>query len=178
MPRASRGQRIRDAFFTRVSPESDEWICVCGTKRKNAGTAYTNLVSHIQVQHPNELQNVDSAESISSFHSSNAPRSIFYPKKTLQVTGCLKLVINELLPFRIVESEVYRKSVKYPPISRPTLMKYMSSLTKHVEKRLVLNFSLNFVSFSIAGAQIYLITFLYLQGFQILLKNVVTEVFY
>ncbi len=131
----SRGQQIRDSLFTRLSPGSDEWVCVCGTKRKNSRTGYTNLVTHVQSQHPNDSLKLESNEFLSNFDSHESPKSSFYPKKTIQVNGWLKLVIEELLPFRIVESHVYRNAVKFPPTSRPTLMKYMSLLTKIGESR-------------------------------------------
>ena len=69
MLKVSRGQRIRDAFFTRAGPDSDDWICVCSTKLKNSGTGYTNLVSHVEVHHASDLLALDCHESMSSLQS-------------------------------------------------------------------------------------------------------------
>ena len=48
-------QRVRDSFYSRVDPDSNEWVCKCGVKRKQGGHGYTNLVSHLERQHPAEL---------------------------------------------------------------------------------------------------------------------------
>jgi hypothetical protein len=44
--------------------------------------------------------------------------------------------IMEDNPFVIVESEIYQKAVKYSPISRPTLMKYIESTHEYLIERI------------------------------------------
>ncbi len=123
-----RGRRIRDAFFTRVSPKYDQWVCNCGTKRKNTGTGYTNLFSHVQSQHPEDFKNCIEDLPLSSA-SQNTQDTIFYKKKTIQVHGWLDVIINGLQPFYIVESEVFRRSEKFETLRYKRLSKYRNALT-------------------------------------------------
>ncbi len=115
------------------------WVCVClWNKTKKFRDRLKNLVTHVQSQHPDDLLKLESSEFVSNSDSHESPKSLFNHKKTIQVNGWLKLVLEELLPFRVVESHVYWKSVKFPPISKPTLMKHMSLLTKLVESKVSL----------------------------------------
>ena len=54
MPKIN-GKRIRDEFISRKDDNTDVWVCKCGTSRKG-GRGYTNFVSHIQSQHPKDLE--------------------------------------------------------------------------------------------------------------------------
>ena len=131
----SRGRRIRDAFFTRESPNGDDWVCKCGKKRKNTGTGYTNLVSHVQSQHPDDLQAVLS-DMRESAVSSSVPSNFFYSKKTIQIHGWIDLVVNALQPFYSVENKVFQRVVRFESITYKTLSKYMSLLTQSVESKI------------------------------------------
>ena len=129
----SRGQRIRDAFFTESDKNSNEWICKCGTRRKQTGHGYTNLVSHVEKQHPTDLQTLLSDAGYAE--NSSASESLFFNSKTVQMHGWLDLVLNGLLPFCIVDNPVFIRCVKFKPIARNTLSKYMSLLTQRVEQK-------------------------------------------
>ncbi len=131
---------MQESFFTLLEGESDLWKCWCGTIRRQTSSRYSNLVSHVEKKHPDrlkELKEVANADSQTSSSRSNfGPESsapFFYTPQALKAHFWLDLSISGLLPFSIVESDVYRKNVKYPPIDRKSLMKYMSLITKEVE---------------------------------------------
>ncbi len=67
--------------------------------------------------------------------TSSASESLFFDSKTLQVYGRLDLVINGLLPFSVVDNPVFVRFVRYKDISRNTLSKYMSLLTRAVKRK-------------------------------------------
>lgn len=45
-------------------------------------------------------------------------------------------MVNGLLPFNSVENGLFRKHVKHDPISSDTFMKYLNTLTEHVENKI------------------------------------------
>ena len=52
------GKRVRDMFYTKYEKGAKVWICSCGTKRRQTGTGYSNLISHVRDCHLKELENV------------------------------------------------------------------------------------------------------------------------
>ncbi len=46
------GQVVRNAFYTRVDGAENE----CRTVRKQKGTGYSDLTSHVRENHPNEYR--------------------------------------------------------------------------------------------------------------------------
>lgn len=133
--RPSRGHRIRDAFFTQKEGNPQEWVCKCGAKRKQQGSGYTNLVSHVEKQHANDLHNLLSDTTFNETPSS-ASESLFLNSKTVQIHGWMDLVVHGLLPFSITENQVFARNVRYKSISRKTLSKYMHDLTQRVEAKI------------------------------------------
>lgn len=131
----SLGRRIRDKFYTKVDSQEYEWLCACGVQRKQRGYGYTNLVSHVQAQHRSDYDAMITTPSV-SIRSSNKDFSLFYPKKTLQTWGWIDLVCASLQPFAIVENISFRRHIKYEPISRNTLHKYMAELVGIVEQKI------------------------------------------
>ena len=126
-------KRIRDEFFKPHQEAKDVWVCKCGTSRKQTGGGYTNLVSHVRAVHPEALE-----EMRNDGHASTVTQtsSIYTHKKTVHLFGWIDLVVNALQPFSIVENPVYRRHVRYEPISTKTLTKYLQLLIEKVEERI------------------------------------------
>lgn len=133
-----RGLLVRNAFFERVEGRDGEWKCKCGVVRKQIGTGYTNLTSHVRQKHPEDLLRLQNSNQTGqpSSTSDSAPVTVWFSKTTWQVWGWMDLVVKGLLPFSVTENEVYRKHIRYAPISRPTLSKYLSQMTTRVEQKI------------------------------------------
>ncbi len=138
MPESSKvtGKLIREKFYTLAHEENCIWKCKCGVLRKQSGSSYTNLVSHVQTQHPEScaelLRDFTCANSTSKHVNEISVLKIFYGSKIQNLFGWIDLVVNGLLPFTSYENEPLVKHVKYGTVSYTTLMKYMSCLTRSV----------------------------------------------
>ncbi len=93
MLRYSRGKRIRDESLSELAL----------TMKNGYASVVQSMKRRDRVQKPSKsrsaprferIKNMNSAESVSSFHSSNAPISIFHPGTALQVTVWRDLFIN------------------------------------------------------------------------------------
>jgi hypothetical protein len=51
-----KGKQLAEIYFSRDEPKGIVWTCSCGAKRKQSGSGYTNLVSHITSEHPEHVQ--------------------------------------------------------------------------------------------------------------------------
>ena len=113
------------------------WMCKCKVRRKQSGTSYANLVSHVKSEHPDDFKKMASEEgyALQDDGKSQSAQSFFYKKKALQVYCWMDFVVNALQPFAIVENEVFARHVRYDTISRNTLAKYMSLITERVEEK-------------------------------------------
>eukprot|EP00171_Calliarthron_tuberculosum_P021796 IDg21796t1 len=140
------GQFVRSAFFTNVGGSDCDWKCKCGTVRKQNGTGYTNLTSHVRDKHPDDYQKLRSESGQPSHSSESAPSSLFFNRKTLQMHGWVDLVVAGLLPFSAVENPTYRRHVRYDPISRRDThyVACYASYSSNTERR----FSLALLGFS------------------------------
>lgn len=47
---------MKDEFFTRNHPNSNNWMCKCGYKMEVSGHEHVNLVDHVQKDHAKDLQ--------------------------------------------------------------------------------------------------------------------------
>lgn len=56
--------------------------------------------------------------------------------KAHQIHGWIDFVLNGLQPFYIVENEVFRRGMRFEPVSYKTFFRYFSFLTKIVEKKI------------------------------------------
>ena len=146
----SRELRIRNAFYTAVADKPDTWRCKCLIERKQTGTGYTNLVSHVERVHAQDLKTFLSNKDLDG--DSSVSDSLFHNSKTVQVYGWVKLITGALLPFNIVENPIFIQAIKLKPIARKTVSKYITLLTRHVEgkiaSRLPLKFALIFDGWS------------------------------
>lgn len=59
----SLGRRIR------VKPDGNDWICLRGKKRRQTGTGFSNLVSHVTAEHADDLR-----EFMKEIHQANRQR--------------------------------------------------------------------------------------------------------
>jgi len=102
------------------------------------GSGYSNLVQHVQCAHPNDYVKIidDIKKTVETPSASSNADSFFFPKKTIRLYGWLDLVINGMLPFSTVTNPVFGRNVKFESISRNTLKKYLSLLTREVEAKI------------------------------------------
>ncbi len=132
-PRAGLGRRATDLFFTKQRQDSTVYLCRCGVNRKSCRTSYQNLRSNFQTAHPNYLDALCSDDSVSQ----ERMEKYFKSSKTAHIYGWIDYILNGLLPFSHVQKPVIRKHNIHDSISLTTFMKYMRSLTKSVERKIV-----------------------------------------
>lgn len=133
------GKIVRQKLFKPCEGEPDIWECICGTKRKQTGSSYANLVSHVKSEHPDEYKKLSEDETsfnCSMSRLSSEGHNFFFKRKTQQIYCWIDMVVNALQPFSICTNEAIRRNVKFDPIDRETLAKYMGILTKHVEAKI------------------------------------------
>lgn len=128
------GKTIRQIFLKSVPGKDDVWECRCGNARKQSGTSYANLVSHVRIDQADEykalLRTHGETQDSASLSVDYKPLTVFfYKKKPRQVHQWLDLVVNAFQPFSIAENDVFIRNVKYNSISRPALSKYMLLLS-------------------------------------------------
>ena len=125
------GRRITELFFTRETPESNVYICKCGTERKKTSSSFQNLVSHVVSAHPdyNEIH------SAANSNDQLLMEKFFTTSKSSSLCGWFDLVINAQLPFSFVENTMAKPHVRREHCSLSTFMRYLSLLTKAVEKK-------------------------------------------
>ena len=154
--KASRGfgKRVRDQFFTQVSPDSLIWRCKRGKERKDSQRGYENFVSHVQTAHPEDLTVLisDTCSSSNTSERSADCRPLFYSQKTLNTYGWISLVVKALLPFNTTTHPEFRSFSRYGHIHVKTLTMYMDFLTIKVEEKVAAmlpnKLAINFQSWS------------------------------
>lgn len=100
-------------------------------KRSQKGTGYTNPCSHIFTDHAEQL---DSAE-----NSTDKMKPIiehFWPKKTCGIHGWLEMVVMMMLPFSFCDNPLARVHMRRDSMSTNTLMKYLTSVTQIIERKI------------------------------------------
>jgi hypothetical protein len=118
-------------FYFTTKLDHDTYECRCGTTRKGKPqTGWSNLMTHVTMSHPNYLTEYNSSLKAGAIHK------FFYTEKTKSIHGWLEWLLTCNLPFDTVEKEMFKKYSVLRPISYKTLMKYMESLTKVVEKKI------------------------------------------
>ena len=116
-----KGKAVRDVFFTQCNDDPNYWICRCGTKRKQAGTGWTNLVTHVIKDHAEEYAALrHSDESYQGSTSGNLSLHI-YSKKASNIFGWLKFISSCNQPFYVSEKEEFVSHIKYEKINVDTL---------------------------------------------------------
>ena len=142
------GRRIRESFYEKHESEPETWVCICGTTRKQSGTGYSNLISHIQNKNPEEFQRIreiddahrngiysetskTSFQTGKSFLDIEGKATYFYDTKVLSVHGWIGLVVNALLPFTIEHQSTLRRHVKYSQTEYKTKFAMQISVTTY-----------------------------------------------
>ena len=133
---ALKGTTIRDAFYTRSIEDPSYWICKCGSRRKKTGTGWTNLVTHVLNQHPDEYSSLQNAESKRDTAKRESLPFKFYKRKTINIHGWLKLISSCNQPFNVCEIKQYIDHMKYEKIDVDTLKKYGHELVKTIEQKI------------------------------------------
>ena len=119
-------KQIVSFYFT--ATKNNKQICKCGTVRspmKNGG--YSNFMAHIKTEHPNYLNEI--AAAVKFKNTTVTP--VNTASKNLY--GWLIQVVMENLEFSYVEKAYTRQYSNLKPITRKTLMKYLTLVTKEVE---------------------------------------------
>jgi hypothetical protein len=149
---------IAKFYFTVIEGEANKYQCnLCPNIQRvqECKRGYSNLISHVVTAHPKYL------EEMNAHPSCQLITAFMLPPRILNVYGWLDLVINECLPFSIVEKEKFREYCKLLPISRNTLMKYLAQLTLIVEKKIMEilpdKFSLSFDGWTLDGSSTHYI---------------------
>jgi hypothetical protein len=120
------GKEIYKTFFVQV--EDKKHICKScdGTYSQDPKKGYTNLVTHIQKEHPDweDMMKV------------NDDKNPFFHKKGSNIFNWLSWIIEDNLPFTFCERPNTRKFSKLDKLSVNTLMKYIKLTTERVKKRI------------------------------------------
>ena len=132
---------IIDFYFTSVGPEEDgNFKCKCGvTRTQKKKTGYTNLMSHVNAQHPNYLQELEATNS-----KDLQTQLKFVDKKSVNIFSWLEWIVMDLIPFSFVEKKLTRKNVKLEPISRSSITKYLLLVSKAVEEKVAQDLPVSF----------------------------------
>ncbi len=126
---ALKGKRLADLFFTRESPGSKTWLCKCGVKRVQNGSGYTNLCSHIFIDHESQLNSLKTLPD-------KPIEECFWPKRVKYIHDWLEIEMMMLLPFSFFENPFARRHLKSDSMSKNTFMKYLGSVTQVVERQI------------------------------------------
>ncbi len=96
------GKDIRDAFLKPSDKKGGVWERTCGTLRKQSGSSYANLVSHVKQEYPRDFKNLLEDKGLGKeFITSESAElsSFFYKKKLKQIYCWLNEVINSFQHF-------------------------------------------------------------------------------
>ena len=122
---------ICNYFYTKLDPLT--YKCRCGKVRKQAaGTGYENLMSHLRTSHKlyNKCVQV----------SKEFPPAFFVSATAQNYFGWLEWTIVGGNNFCFVSNELNRNYSKLTSISRTTLMKLISELTKAVGQKVAADY--------------------------------------
>jgi hypothetical protein len=122
-------------FFNKDHSSSKEaYFCKCGHGPlvQNTKKGYVNLINHVISKHKNYeniIQDEKSGKDITSYFDNPDPfvQSVF---------GWISLIVHENRELTIVEKPLSREFSKLKPISYKTVSKFISLVTKEVEKRI------------------------------------------
>ena len=116
-------------YFSKKDTDSDVLICGCGKElKKRHGTGWTNLYTHLRVQHDVEKTVHDKQTTLEFFGGK------FINKKANNIFSWLEWICLELRPFSFVESSLTQKYTTLQPISKNTFMKYLGLVTRKTEE--------------------------------------------
>ena len=117
-----RGKEIYNTFFTEVGDKKHQCKSCDGSYSQDTSKGYTNLVTHLQKNHPGweEMMKV------------NEDKNPFFRKKGNNVFSWLSWIT-----FNFCEHPNTRKFSKLDSLSVKTLMKYIKLTTERVEKKIV-----------------------------------------
>jgi len=128
------GKEIYKTFFVQVEDKKHKCKSCGGTYSQDTKKGYTNLVTHIQKEHPywEDMMKV------------NDDKNPFFHKKGSNIFNWLSWIIEDNLPFTFCERPNTRKFSKLDNLSVNTLMKYIKLTTERVEKKIADSLPNNF----------------------------------
>lgn len=86
--------------------------------------------------HTEGLQRFIGKSNQTSITVDSGPTSLFFRTKTIQLHSWVDLAVGGLLPFSIADNTIYRRHVRYDPITRVSLAKYMNLMTLPIEQKI------------------------------------------
>lgn len=120
-------------FYTRAKGSMTTYVCLCGTRRSQRGSGFSNLMQHLDQQHKHELRTLRNKQVL---RTNNIMSSLLYTQKVRDIYGWMALVVDCLQPFSIVEKPTFKEHIKYGPISLKTFKNYLSLLTRKTESNI------------------------------------------
>ena len=124
-------QDICIKYFEKVQGTEELWKCKCGKELKQRkGTGWSNLHTHIKVQHGLQEDGADKNQKTITH-----PSFGLINKQALNIYSWLDWICNDLKPFSFVESENTRKYTNLEKNSRNTFLKYLNLVTEATEKK-------------------------------------------
>ena len=151
------GKTLSEIFFSQLDGDSTTYVSRCGNKRKNAGSSYANLLSHVYSAHPNYTELIGDDGSLRQCKMKQ-----FFTKTNIGTSyRWLNLVITGLLPFSTVKKKAFRGNIRHDTISLSTFMRYLPRITTLFETKISRELPNNFRLSSMAGTHIPLISFLF-----------------
>ena len=125
------------SFYTKES--NSNWKCKCGVVRQQKPkSGYSNLLSHLNTQHP------DWKTQVTQQMSSSSCTNFFASKKAVNIHSWIQWKIMENREYEFVEKEFTRKYSSLESITVSTLQKYIAKLTQLVETEIKLSLPTKF----------------------------------
>lgn len=106
--------------------------------RRVTGTGYTNLVNHVGTHQPKEYSEAYKPSWSSTLLQRCTLRTIIYGSNTMEGNGWLRYIIINQLSFSSCSMKYVSSPLNYLSMDVETLVKYMASLTKRVDAKVVL----------------------------------------
>ena len=125
-------QDICIKYFEKVQETEELWKSKCGKELKQRkGTGWSNLNTHIKVQHVIHENGADK-----NLKKITHPSFGLINKQALNIYSWLHWICNDLKPFSFVESENTRRYTNLEKILRNRFMKYLNLETESTEKKI------------------------------------------
>ena len=127
MPQSLSKKALVESYFTKVAP--NEYKCKCGRKRKQKdGAGYSNLLNHIQSDHPDHAHHVMETNTVITNSAGMAAT-----RKANNIYCWIDWIITEAREFSFPDSDLVKKYTNLDPVTGKTLQEYMTKLEREVE---------------------------------------------
>ena len=127
MPQSLSKKALVESYFTKVAP--NEYKSKCGRKRKQKdGSGYSNLLNHIQSDHPDHAHHVMETNTVITKSAGMAAT-----RKANNIYCWIDWIIIEAREFSFPDSDMVKKYTNLDPVTGKTLQEYMSKLEPELE---------------------------------------------